>query len=537
MRRGKAGRMADRRPIGIFDSGIGGLTVARAIASELPGESMVYLGDTLRCPYGPRPQDEVRGFVRQIVAWFAERDVKLLVIACNTATAAGLDLAQRSLPIPVLGVIVPGARAVVQETHSRRVGVLATQGTCSSGSYPAAIRALDAGVQVWQAPSARGVEVVERHLSSPAAMGKDWMSDREAFDTPEVRAIAEEDTAPLRGHGIDAVILGCTHFPLLAREYRRALGPEVRVVSSAEETAREVRAYLERAGALARPLPVEGEEVESAQDPTAHPTYHFATTSPELGAFAVAGEYVFGRRLKAVERVDVATLEALGEAFKAQEAREAESEAGANTSKRVVVATGNPHKLREIGEILAPALPGVEFVSVRELGDFPEPEEDGETFIENALIKARAAAEETGLPAVADDSGLDVDALGGEPGVRSARWAGVHGDDLANNEKLMARMAEVPEEARTARFRSAVCLVTPEGEEVVAEGACEGMVGYEPRGTGGFGYDPLFWPADTPGQTMAELTPEQKNAISHRFHALSALAEKLRSRTLGSSTT
>ncbi len=516
--------MADRRPIGIFDSGIGGLTVARAIASELPGESMVYLGDTLRCPYGTRPQEEVRGFVRQIVAWFAERDVKLLVIACNTATAAGLDLAQQSLPIPVLGVIVPGARAVVQETHSRRVGVLATQGTCSSGSYPAAIRALDAGVQVWQAPSARGVEVVERHLASPAAMGKDWMNDREAFDTPEVRAIAEEDTAPLRGHGIDAVILGCTHFPLLAREYRRALGSGVRVVSSAEETAREVREYLERAGALAYPLPCEGEEPFDPAEAAVHPTYHFATTSPELGAFAVAGEYVFGRRLRAVESVDIATLEALGEAF----ARRGPA--------RVVVATGNPHKLREIGEILSPVLPGVEFVSVGELGDFPEPEEDGETFVANALIKARAAARETGLPAVADDSGLDVDALDGEPGVRSARWAGVHGDDLANNEKLMARMADVPEAARTARFRSAVCLVTPDGEEVVAEGTCEGTVGYEPRGTGGFGYDPLFWPADTPGQTMAELTPEQKNAISHRFHALSALAEKLRGRRLGSST-
>ena len=525
--------MADRRPIGVFDSGIGGLTVARAIASELPAESMTYLGDTLRCPYGPRPQEEVRGFVRQIVAWFAERDVKLLVIACNTATAAGLDLAQQSLPIPVLGVIVPGARAVVQETHSRRVGVLATQGTCSSGSYPAAIRALDAGVRVWQAPSARGVEVVESHLASPAAMGKDWMSDREAFDTPEVRAIAEEDTAPLRGHGIDAVILGCTHFPLLAREYRRALGPGVRVVSSAEETAREVREYLERAGALAEPLPLDGEEAEL---PKLHPAYHFATTSPELGAFAVAGEYVFGRRLKAVESVDVETLEALGEAFKQPRRKDVAGKEAPMRPNRVVVATGNPHKLREIEEILSPALPGVEFVSVKELGDFPEPEEDGETFIENALIKARAAARETGLPAVADDSGLDVDALEGEPGVRSARWAGVHGDDLANNEKLLARMAEVPDEARTARFRSAVCLVTPEGEEVVAEGACEGMVGHEPRGTGGFGYDPLFWPLDTPGQTMAELTPERKNAISHRFHALSALAEKLRGRSLSSST-
>lgn len=193
----------------------------------------------------------------------------------------------------------------------------------------------------------------------------------------------------------------------------------------------------------------------------------------------------------------------------------------------VVVATGNPHKVREISAILGRALPGVAFVVLHDLGDFPEPEEDGETFVENALIKAHAAAADTGLWAVADDSGLEVDALGGEPGVRSARWAGEHGADDANNAKLMDAMAGVPEGERTARFRSAVCLVTPYGAEAIGEGACEGTIGWEPRGTGGFGYDPLFWPADTPGQTMAELTPERKNAISHRFHALQALAEAL----------
>ena len=294
----------DPRPIGVFDSGLGGLTVARAIATTLPHESMIYLGDTARCPYGPRPQGQVRDFVRQIVAWFAHKDVKLLVIACNTATAAGLDLAQRTLDVPVLGVIVPGARAVVQATRTRHVGVLATQGTCDSLSYPEAIRALDAGVKVWQAPSARGVEVVEERLASPAAMGRDWMSDRGAFDTPLVRAIAEEDTAPLRGQGIDAVILGCTHFPLLKDEYQRALGPGVRVVSSAEETASEVVEYLERGEAFA---PAIMDDAGGGE-----PAYHFATTSDELGSFAVAGEYVFGRKLALVEHVDEGLLERLG---------------------------------------------------------------------------------------------------------------------------------------------------------------------------------------------------------------------------------
>ena len=193
----------------------------------------------------------------------------------------------------------------------------------------------------------------------------------------------------------------------------------------------------------------------------------------------------------------------------------------------VVVATGNAHKVIEIETILAPVMPGVRFVALGELGDFPDPVEDGETFFDNALIKARAAQAETGLPmAVADDSGLCVDALDGAPGIFSARWAGEHGNDAANNEKLMEQMAAVPDEARTARFHSSVVLVR--GEEVLrGDGDCEGTVGREPRGNHGFGYDPLFLPEETPGKTMAELTLDEKNLISHRFHALEDLASKL----------
>ena len=195
--------------------------------------------------------------------------------------------------------------------------------------------------------------------------------------------------------------------------------------------------------------------------------------------------------------------------------------------KTVVVATGNAHKVTEIEAILAPVMPGVRFVALGELGDFPDPVEDGDTFFDNALIKARAAQAETGLPmAVADDSGLCVDALDGAPGIFSARWAGEHGNDAANNEKLMAQMADVPEAERTARFHSSVVLVR--GDEVLrGDGDCKGLVGFEPRGDGGFGYDPLFLPNDTPGKTMAELTPDEKNAISHRFHALEDLSTKL----------
>lgn len=195
--------------------------------------------------------------------------------------------------------------------------------------------------------------------------------------------------------------------------------------------------------------------------------------------------------------------------------------------RTVVVATGNAHKVVEIEAILSPAMPGVRFVALGELGDYPDPIEDGSTFADNALIKARAAQAETGLSmAVADDSGLVVDALDGAPGIFSARWAGEHGNDAANNEKLMREMAEVPDDRRTARFHSSVVLVR--GDEVLfGDGDCEGTVGREPRGEHGFGYDPLFLPSETPGRTMAELTLDEKNQISHRFHALEDLARKL----------
>jgi XTP/dITP diphosphohydrolase len=199
----------------------------------------------------------------------------------------------------------------------------------------------------------------------------------------------------------------------------------------------------------------------------------------------------------------------------------------------VVVATGNAHKLAEIEAILgaAPAMAGMRFVALGELGDFADPVEDGKTFYDNALIKAQAALDETGLcMAVADDSGLVVDALDGAPGIFSARWAGEHGNDDANNDKLLEQMTNVPEGKRTARFHSSVVLVTrdEDGEEVLAgEGDCEGTIAYDRRGTNGFGYDPLFNLVDIPGKRMAELEPEEKNAISHRRRALDDLVAKL----------
>ena len=192
----------------------------------------------------------------------------------------------------------------------------------------------------------------------------------------------------------------------------------------------------------------------------------------------------------------------------------------------VVVASNNAHKVEEIKTILGAVLPRAQFKAMGEIGGLPEPEETGDTFEENAFIKAEAIHAATGLPTVADDSGLVVDALDGAPGVYSARYAGVHGDDAANNAKLLRELEGVAAQGRTARFVSCVAFVADD-VRTCGIGFCEGAVGFEGRGEHGFGYDPLFLPDDTPGKTMAELTPDEKNAVSHRHHAIEALAEEL----------
>jgi len=191
---------------------------------------------------------------------------------------------------------------------------------------------------------------------------------------------------------------------------------------------------------------------------------------------------------------------------------------------RLVLATHNAHKLGELRAILVPALPGLDpdaVVGARDVGA-PEPVEDGVTFAENALIKARALAAHTGLPAVADDSGLSVDVLGGAPGIFSARWAGRHGDDRANLELLLAQLGDVRAEHRAAGFVCAAALVTPDGTEVVRTGEMRGTLLTAPRGANGFGYDPILVPAGG-DLTCAELAPEEKNRISHRGQAFRAL--------------
>lgn len=233
--------MSDPRPIGVFDSGVGGLTVLSDLRDRLPHENTIYFGDTARVPYGVRDLAEVRWFTFEIIRYLISLDVKLIVIACNTATAAALRAAQRSFDVAIVGVIEPGARAAVVETRNRRVGVLATEGTVRSRAYEKAIHSLDAGIDVYAQSAPAFVPLIERGVVSG----------------PELEAPAREYLEPFQRRGVDAVILGCTHYPLISETINRLLGPEVRLISSAGQTSLEVSRILSRRSQLRRPREVD----------------------------------------------------------------------------------------------------------------------------------------------------------------------------------------------------------------------------------------------------------------------------------------
>ncbi|WP_333618159.1 glutamate racemase [Dietzia sp.] len=239
-----AGRTDNSAPIGIFDSGVGGLTVARSVMDQLPGEGIVYVGDTANGPYGPLPLAEARRHSVAVADALVERGVKALVIACNTATAASLDVLRERYEVPVVEVITPAVRRAVATTRSGRIGVIGTQGTVASGAYQRAFA--ERGVDATAVACPRFVDFVERGITS----GR------------QILGLAEAYLAPLRAADSDTVVLGCTHYPLLSGVIQLSLGPEVSLVSSAEETAKDLLAVLTEKGALAEPasLSAEGEE-------------------------------------------------------------------------------------------------------------------------------------------------------------------------------------------------------------------------------------------------------------------------------------
>lgn len=284
----------DTRPIGVFDSGLGGLTVARAVMDALPHETIAYFGDTARCPYGPRDLSEVRRFVLEIGSWLTAHDVKLLVVACNTATAAGLALAQQAFDVPVIGVVEPGARAAVMATVNRSVGVIATTGTVDSGAYSRAVRALDAGVTVFSVPTPKFVDVVEAGLRRGPGALEEWLAESsDVVIRSSFYELARDYLDPLRRNDIDTLVLGCTHFPLLSPAIGQVMGPRVTLISSAEETAREVADTLGRREQLA--------------PAGAIPSHHFATTG-DPREFARFGSRVLRERIPDVEAVDLVDL-------------------------------------------------------------------------------------------------------------------------------------------------------------------------------------------------------------------------------------
>jgi glutamate racemase len=229
----------DDRPIGVFDSGFGGLTVARAMIDLVPAEDLVYVADTGRYPYGPRPLDQVRGFAREITtSLVAQYGVKLVVVACNTAAAAALDLLRFEYDIPLIGVIDPGVRAAIKASAIRRVGVIGTVGTIASGAYQRAVANQRAAVQLTCAACPGFVEFVERGETR----------------TDQVHVLAERLLAPMRRARVDTLLLGCTHYPFLARTIGDVMGRDVVLVSSADETAFEVRAILAETGLGRRTL-------------------------------------------------------------------------------------------------------------------------------------------------------------------------------------------------------------------------------------------------------------------------------------------
>ena len=222
-------------PLGVFDSGIGGLTVARALFERLPRESVIYYGDTARVPYGPKSPETVRRYSAEILAYLLQRGVKAVVVACNTSTAHALDSLKARAPVPVVGVIEPGARAAVAATKTGAIGVIGTAGTIASGAYERAIQALRPDARVHAQPCPLLVPLVE----------EGW------FDHPAAELIAREYLEPLRKAGVDVLVLGCTHYPLLKPLLARVMGPGVTLVDSAEETAKAVATELEARGLLA----------------------------------------------------------------------------------------------------------------------------------------------------------------------------------------------------------------------------------------------------------------------------------------------
>jgi glutamate racemase len=268
----------DARAVGVFDSGMGGLTVLHECLVTLPHEDFVYLGDGARLPYGPRPLDEIRRFALEIGSYLEAQGVKIVLVACNAATSAGLADLQETLDVPVVGVITPEAHAAVQATRNRRIGLLATEATVHAGRYAELVHALDAGASLFPVPCPRLVPLIE---------GDDPFGE-------ETAEAVREYAAPLKDEGVDTVILGCTHYPIIRPILQRVFGRDVTLIFSADETAREVAETLAR------------KHVEN--EPTREGSYRFITTG-DTEVFRETGARFLQLPISEVEHVELRELE------------------------------------------------------------------------------------------------------------------------------------------------------------------------------------------------------------------------------------
>lgn len=260
------------KPIGVFDSGIGGLTVLKEIIKELPGEDIIYLGDTARVPYGIRSAETVIKYSFENTKFLCSRDIKLLVVACNTASSVSLDAIKSSISIPVIGVIEPGAKAAVRATQNKKVGVIGTEATVKSSSYTKAIKAIDESVEVFGLACPLFVPLVE----------EGWTEGNIAT------LIARQYLDGIRDKGIDTIVLGCTHYPLLKKVIADVMGEGVTLIDSAVETSREIKIILEM-------LDLKKDESDTLS------REFYVTDSPER--FLKVGENFLGQKIQYIEKV------------------------------------------------------------------------------------------------------------------------------------------------------------------------------------------------------------------------------------------
>lgn len=478
--------MNKNNPIGMVDSGVGGLTVIKEAQKQLPNEQFIFIGDTARMPYGPRTTDEVIAYTLQMANYLvAKKQIKMLVIACNTATARALTVLQKKLTIPVIGVIQPGAQAAQLATKNKIVGIIATEGTVNSKAYEAQIHQYDADTVVVSQGEPEFVQLVEANK----------------YQDQATRELVMNHLAPFKAVGIDTLILGCTHFPLLESFIKAAVGQEVTLIDSGRETVYAIKQCLDKLALNTDTRHDHDDDVYYTTSDSDDETFQVIATN-----WLARSHELDVRHLKIVENGISQHLEEI-------------------SMPRLILASNNQHKITEIEAILNDLGIDLPVVPLRDLGDkVPEIIEDGTTFEENATKKVMTIAKIAPNDYIlADDSGLSIDALHGEPGVYSARYAGDH-DDQANNDKVLRKLADVV--SREAQFNSVLVLIGPNKPKLVATGKVHGLITQQRHGDNGFGYDPIFLVPQF-DKTFAELTADEKNQISHRGLALQELGKQL----------